>query len=179
MLKTLVLFLFMLNLGFSQTSSSLSTTNSLIDRVHIDKDNLHTLNFNIYAFVNNIETIEKKLMSGVDEYLGTPYRYGGMSKSGIDCSAFTQSLFYLSFDIALPRTASNQYLEGITIEKDSLRLGDLVFFHTSRRKFVGHVGIYLGDNKFVHSGRKDGVSIANLEDSYYKNHFIGAKRILK
>lgn len=180
MLKTLVLFLFMLNLSFSQTTSDIAITNGLINKSSINKNNLFTLSFNIYYLASSsIITKEKKLMAEVIEYIGTPYKYGGMSKSGIDCSAFTQSVYWLSYEITLPRTAASQFEEGEIIDKDSLEFGDLVFFHTSRRKSVGHVGIYIGGNNFVHSGRSYGVSVASLLDDYYSQHFIGAKRIFK
>ena len=176
--KTLWLFLLLVNLGFSQSSNDLAIANKLINKVTINKDNLSTLNFTLYT-VSNINLKEQKLMYEVIEYLGTPYKYGGMTKLGIDCSAFTQTVFWLAFNETLPRTAQEQYNEGIAIDKDSLKYGDLIFFKTSRRKYVGHVGIYLDSNKFVHSGCKEGVSIASLEETYYSEHYLGAKRILK
>lgn len=175
---TLWLFLFLVNLGFSQTSSDQAVINSVINKSIINKDNLFSLSFNIYA-ISNVVLKEQLLMSQVIEYLGTPYRYGGTTKSGIDCSAFTQSVYWLAFEETLPRTAASQFTIGESIAKDSLKYGDLVFFKTSRRKSVGHVGIYLSENKFVHSGRGTGVAIASLIDDYYSQHFIGAKRILK
>ena len=121
---------------------------------------------------------KKALMDNIMEWLGTPYRFGGMSKRAIDCSAFVLTMFKNAGNIRLPRTARAQYASvGIKVSRDELQFGDLIFFHTRRRVYVSHVGIYLGDNLFAHASSKYGVTISSLESHYYNKRFIGGKRI--
>jgi hypothetical protein len=112
------------------------------------------------------------------KYLNTPYKFGGNSKDGIDCSAFTQNVFYNALSTPIHRTARDQFKQGITISRrDDLKFGDLVFFNTRRRVRPGHVGIYIGDNLFAHSSSKHGVIISSLEHQYYNSRYMGARRI--
>ncbi len=112
------------------------------------------------------------------ELLNIPYRFGGTTLRGIDCSAYVQRVFGLN-DIKLPRTAREQFrVAKATVPRDQLSVGDLVFFRTYAR-FPSHVGIYLGDNRFIHAsskGRK--VTIDSLDLPYYKRRFLGGKRLL-
>lgn len=120
---------------------------------------------------------KRKVMEVILDWLGTPYYFGGTSERGIDCSAFTRQVFYLSSQILLPRTASEQYKWGLPIKLNELEFGDLVFFHTRRHVYVSHVGIYLGDNLFAHSSSRYGVTVSSLESQYYSRRFIGARRL--
>ena len=117
------------------------------------------------------------LYNFIDEWWGTPYHYGGSSKTGIDCSAFTGQLFSTVYNNDLPRTAKEQYNLCIKINKENLEEGDLVFFKTKRS--VSHVGMYLGNDCFVHSSTSSGVTISKLTDDYYSRKFIGGGRIAK
>ncbi len=109
--------------------------------------------------------------------LGLPYRFGGNSFSGIDCSAYVQKVFQLA-GIDLPRTAREQFREGEPISKEELSVGDLVFFRTYA-SFPSHVGIYIGDNLFIHtSTRNRKVTITSLDTPYFLRRFIGAKRLI-
>jgi peptidoglycan endopeptidase LytE len=108
-------------------------------------------------------------------FLGAPYRLGGSSVTGIDCSAFVQKI-YQFFNIDLPRTAFEQYHVGMRVTRSELLEGDLIFFKT--RKPVGHVGIYIGNNQFVHAAsRKKGVRVDDLNTPYYDRRFIRAVRL--
>lgn len=111
-------------------------------------------------------------------FLGTPYRFGGSSVRGIDCSAFVAKV-YQFFDVSLPRTAREQSRMGVRVAKNELQEGDLVFFNT--RRAFGHVGIYIGNNEFIHasSGRSSGknVRIDSLDKPYYNKRFIKAVRV--
>ena len=121
---------------------------------------------------------KRDLMKAIVEWLGTRYRFGGTNKGGIDCSAFTQSVFNQAAQITLPRTARWQHTVGMTIqEQEDLRYGDLIFFNTRRRVYVSHVGIYLGNNLFAHSSSRYGVTVSSLESPYYKSRFIGGRRL--
>jgi peptidoglycan endopeptidase LytE len=108
-------------------------------------------------------------------FLGAPYRLGGSSVTGVDCSGFVKKI-YKFFDIDLPRTAFEQSHVGMRVPRQELAEGDLLFFNT--RKAVGHVGIYIGNNEFVHaSSRKKGVRVDNLNTPYYDRRFIRAVRL--
>jgi cell wall-associated NlpC family hydrolase len=108
-------------------------------------------------------------------FLGAPYRLGGSSVTGIDCSGFVKKIYNL-FNIDLPRTAMEQSLVGMRVSRDELCEGDLLFFGTTR--FIGHVGIYVGGNKFVHaSSQKRGVRVDDLDTPYFDRRFVRAVRV--
>ncbi|RPI99428.1 MAG: LysM peptidoglycan-binding domain-containing protein [Deltaproteobacteria bacterium] len=109
-------------------------------------------------------------------FLDAPYRWGGSSVRGLDCSAFAKKI-YGFFDIDLPRTAREQAQVGKYVPRNGLKEGDLVFFNT--RRAFGHVGIYIGNNKFVHasSGQEKKVRIDTLETPFYNKRFVRAVRI--
>ena len=119
---------------------------------------------------------ERKLFIKVATgFLGAPYRYGGATVRGIDCSAFVRKM-YEFFDISLPRTASEQSHVGIRVDRAQLIEGDLVFFRT--RKQIGHVGIYIGNNEFVHASYKGKtVRIDSLDQPYFQQRFQRAVRV--
>lgn len=146
----------------------------------IDVSSLLTTNQNNYTFdVPGFDytTIKEKMLMEVITYLGTPYKYGGNTKNGIDCSAFTQIIYKNVFNINLERSARLQYTQGNVVSKDdTLRVGDLVFFNTRQRVKPGHVGIYIGDNLFAHASTKKGVTITALDYDYYARVYMGARR---
>ncbi len=108
-------------------------------------------------------------------FLGAPYRLGGSSVRGIDCSGFVKKIYAL-FDIDLPRTAAEQSNIGMHVAKSDLIEGDLIFFNTKKR--IGHVGIYIGKNKFVHAAsRNKGVRVDSLDSAYYKLRYKRAVRL--
>ncbi len=115
------------------------------------------------------------LFTSIDEWWGTRYHYGGTTKSGIDCSAFTGKLLAAAYNITAPRTAKEQYDLCEKIDSSNLQEGDLVFFNT--RGGVSHVGMYLGNNYFVHSSVQSGVTISSMADGYYNRKFIGGGRL--
>lgn len=111
------------------------------------------------------------------KFLGTPYRYGGKSPAGFDCSGFTSYVFE-QFGINLYRTAADQYKHGVAVAKDELQIGDLVFF--AGGSSIDHVGIYSGNGQIIHSSSptSGGVIYSTLNSGYYANTYVGAKRIL-
>jgi lipoprotein Spr/probable lipoprotein NlpC len=126
---------------------------------------------------NNASKKDLMLME-IIRYINTPYKYGGNSLNGIDCSAFTQSVYKNSWLLDINRSAREQYKQGEVIEdRSELKFGDLVFFNTRRRVKPGHVGIYIGDNMFAHASSKLGVTISSLEHPYYNKRYMGARRI--
>lgn len=121
---------------------------------------------------------KSELVAKAHLLLGTPYRYGGNRPStGFDCSGFVQYA-HATVGIELPRTSRKQYRMGKQIKKRNLRAGDLVFFRIDTKKTISHVGIYIGNNKFIHapsSGKR--VSIARLDNPYWQQHYDSARRI--
>lgn len=129
---------------------------------------------------NNVEssTPKEKMLMEIIKYLNVPYQYGGNSKSGIDCSAFTQNVYKSTLSVNLLRSAREQYKQGEVIsDVDDLQFGDLVFFDTRSGVSPGHVGIYIGDELFAHASSKKGVTISSLNHTYYKDRFMGSRRI--
>jgi len=120
----------------------------------------------------------KMLRSTAYGFLGTRYRFGGSSRSGIDCSSFVQKVFR-ELEIALPRTAREQFEIGNEVPPGDLQKGDLIFFRTYA-PYPSHVGIYLGNNRMIHASSRDRrVVISPMNTPYYRARFIGAKRISK
>ena len=112
-------------------------------------------------------------------FLGVPYRLGGSSfDSGFDCSGFVRALYEQTLGLALPRRANEQAAVTEKIDRGDLQPGDLVFFNTLRRAF-SHVGIYVGDGKFIHSPSAGGkVRVEDMNKAYWDQRFDGARRVI-
>ena len=131
-----------------------------------------------YAILMNVDVeslANSTLLQQIDNWWGTKYCLGGTTGRCIDCSGFTQLIMQSVYNISLPRIARDQYDFTERINREDLKEGDLVFFHTVTRG-VSHVGIYLVDNKFVHASTSNGVMISDLNDSYWSTRYIGAGR---
>jgi cell wall-associated NlpC family hydrolase len=121
---------------------------------------------------------KKRFLNEIINYLNTPYRYGGETKRGIDCSAFTQKIYRNSLNVTLPRTAREQYRKWkIFKDKNNLKFGDLIYFDTSERYYPGHVGIYIDNSLFAHASSSKGVIFSSLSNNYYSSKFVGANRV--
>ncbi|MCC7437141.1 MAG: C40 family peptidase [Armatimonadetes bacterium] len=118
---------------------------------------------------------KQTLMETLVDWLGTRYLFGGVTRTGIDCSAFT-GMMYRSMNYKLPRTAAMQWGVGLPVDRNELQFGDLVFFNTRSAVYVSHVGMYLGNGIFAHASSRNGVTVSSLEADYYSSHFIGARR---
>jgi hypothetical protein len=119
-----------------------------------------------------------ELVDNALSFIGVPYRFGGSSPaSGFDCSGFVKYVFSKTFDLSLPRTAREMARGGMAVARGELQPGDLVFFNT-RGAANSHVGIYLGDGRFVHAPRaRTLVRIDRLDDIGYRGRFEGARRL--
>lgn len=123
------------------------------------------------------ETVEQKLTKQYNQYKGTKYKYGGMDRRGFDCSGFTLKVYENAFQIKLPRTTEEIEKVGKKVSKNKLKPGDLVFFKPSRK--YKHVGIYMGDDMFMHSSTSKGVIKSDINNVYWDKKYKYAKRILK
>lgn len=120
----------------------------------------------------------QRMMDAILAWLGTPYDYGGESKSGTDCSGFTMRIFNESAGMDLPRTTEEQVKLGSAVAKEDLKFGDLIFFNTTGEN-PSHVGIYIGDDMFAHASVSFGVTLSSMYSSYYKKRYTEARRIIQ
>ncbi|MBS7333087.1 C40 family peptidase [Faecalibacter bovis] len=165
----------------TQTKLINKRANLEVEPVNTKEENSSMIVLNsVLDETNNLFT--EFLLKEAETYIGTPYRYGGTTRNGIDCSAFVRSVFE-TFNMNLPRVSADQAKEGQRISTDEAREGDLVFFATRGGGRVSHVGIVHGRNEngvltFIHSSTSQGVIITPLNDSYWGKRFLYAKRVL-
>ena len=111
------------------------------------------------------------------EWLGTPYRNGGQSRRGTDCSGFVRQVYKAAYGIDLPRSTDQQVDATRRVRRRKLREGDLVFFHGRKKRRVSHVGIYLKDGKFIHASTSRGVMVSRLSEDYWDEHWMRGGRV--
>jgi lipoprotein Spr len=121
------------------------------------------------------ENSNQVLISTISEWIGTPYKYGGNDKRGVDCSGFIHIVYPMAYNVKVPRSSAQLYKEAQPVSKSNLREGDIVFFKINTKE-VGHSGIYLFDNYFVHASSSRGVMISRLEETYWNKYFVGGGR---
>ncbi len=127
--------------------------------------------------VKQHNSIKQKLEKVYKKYKGVRYRYGGTTSRGFDCSGFVQRAYMDAFHKKLPRTTRAMMKTGKKISKSRLKIGDLVFFHPTRKYY--HVGIYMGNGIFMHASSSKGVTKSRLDLKYWKRSYVTARRILR
>ncbi|WP_368029101.1 NlpC/P60 family protein [Arcobacter sp. s6] len=132
-------------------------------------------NYDYSSFIEPKHNLNSDLYDFYAKWEGVRYKLGGESMTGIDCSAFIQKAFEEKLALEMPRTTLLQAKVGKEVSKDELEVGDLVFFKTGKTK---HVGIYMENGKFMHASTSNGVTISDLDNSYFAKNYWKAKRIL-
>jgi cell wall-associated NlpC family hydrolase len=125
--------------------------------------------------LSNAKRVTRILYQHLNEWQGVPYRTGGLSKTGIDCSGSVQTTFLTAFGIRIPRSTELQAAAGYGVPLKKLMAGDLVFFRTGVK--TRHVGIYVENNLFIHASKSSGVMLSCLDDAYWKKKYWKAVRI--
>ncbi|WP_272679884.1 bifunctional murein DD-endopeptidase/murein LD-carboxypeptidase [Providencia sp. PROV032] len=125
--------------------------------------------------VQSVDT-KSKIMDQYANWKGVAYRLGGTTKKGVDCSSFVQRTFFEQFGVELPRTTSEQESSGKSVKRNNLKVGDIVLFKTGRT--MKHVGIYIGDEKFVHASTSSGVIVSEMTNSYWSKRYYASRRII-
>ncbi len=157
------------------------TNSDDMDRLLADKGLLTRLEDVSHKVADKAQTVAGRagdLVVNAMGFLGVPYKRGGNSaETGFDCSGFVRAIYQQTVGLVLPRRADQQAASTQVIDKKELQPGDLVFFNTMRRTF-SHVGIYVGDGKFIHSPRSGSeVRVEDMRQSYWQRRFDGASRV--
>ncbi|VEJ55937.1 bifunctional murein DD-endopeptidase/murein LD-carboxypeptidase [Pragia fontium] len=165
--------------GCGTLTSTAEASNSRNSQTHAAKERqglaLQTSQDEFESMVKNVD-IKSRILNQYAGWKGVRYRMGGSTKSGVDCSSFVQITFREQFGLTLPRSTSMQQSVGKQINRGKLRPGDLVLF---RAGSTGrHVGIYIGNDNFVHASTSNGVMISNLNEKYWNNRYHQARRVL-
>lgn len=124
-----------------------------------------------------IKNIDSLIQVFYNEWKDVPYRYGGNSKKGIDCSKFTKRYYLDVYGIEIPGTCSKQYQEGIRVNSNELQIGDLIYFSSRMSPSGWHCGVYIGNDLFLHAANhRDGIKISCLYDPMYQRLLKGYRR---
>lgn len=161
------------------SSKNVSSSKKTPSKTVVKSENLRKLDS---SFDGKISGSVKSLLKDAENYLGTPYKFGGNTSSGFDCSGFTVKVFQEN-NLSLPRRSSDQADSGKSIDIKTVKPGDLLFFATSGGSRVSHVGIVHtiendGEIKFIHASTSKGVIISSLNEKYWNKAYLHAQRVL-
>lgn len=179
-MKKIIIFTLLISsvlIGKAQNSKTVSS-NSVPKTETSDPDNLASQFFSQVMGVAISATSNTKMYQFIYDWLGTPYRFGGNTKKGIDCSGFAKTMYDKVFNTTLLRNSRDIFSMTNPLSKDELKVGDLVFFKI-KSKSITHVGVYLGDNRFAHASTSKGVVISDLDEPYYNRYFYKGGRIVE
>lgn len=154
------------NIKINKDSFKIPTQNSFTDKTSYITEDGTFMNQEDFAYL---------LRTEAESWIGVPYKWGGVDKSGVDCSAFVQNVF-ANIGFSLPRTAALQYDFSNKIDDNSRKVGDLIFFRKSDD--ISHVGIYLGNDEVIHASSSQGVIIQSLNTQFFINQFAGFGRVI-
>lgn len=168
--KLVIAVLFVLTCVSTQAQTTKKTTE--------DPDNLAKDYFSQIMGVALSATSNVKLYQFVYDWIGTPYRLGGDTKRGIDCSGFAYEVYEKVFNTVIGNNSRNIFSMVNPVSKEELQEGDLVFFKI-RSRAISHVGVYLGNNKFAHASSSRGVMISNLNESYWQRYYYKGGRLIE
>ena len=171
LIATALLFSVLATQAQNKTVSAPTVVKSQDDDESLAKDYLSQIMGVALSATSNM-----KLFHFVYDWIGTPYRFGGSSRKGIDCSAFTKELYSEVFNLDIKRSSRDIFSMVSPVAKEELKEGDLVFFKIHSRR-ISHIGIYLGNNRFAHASSR-GVAISSLDDAYYSRYFYKGGRLL-
>jgi hypothetical protein len=179
--RVLLILLCLISIGFTSCKSSKRGTKNRSNshqKAEYTPTQSNRLIQKKYASILSVPEGEIRniaLYEFIDEWTGTPYKYGGCSKSGADCSGFTGALYSEVYKRTIPRTTSDIEKQTKAVDKSNLREGDMVIFDIEGKK-SSHVGVYLLNGRFVHASSSKGVIISTLDSPYYQKHFYRGGR---
>lgn len=160
----------------SKTHKEIKQPTKISNDGEIKKNNFY-LNASQKLGYNLAGDEDTKFISNAVDWIGVPYKYGGCTKEGTDCSCFVITFFKEVYGINLPRKSEDMLAKTNIIERENLKIGDLLFFKISGDK-VSHVAIYISKGNFIHATTSKGVMVNNLDENYYKKYFFKAGRIV-
>lgn len=179
MSRKLLKYMFVSVMSFLMVSCG-STKNTAGRRYHSGNNHSGSSNYTTFNISGSLAPQSKALLSEAKTWIGTPYKYGGEDKSGVDCSGLVVKVYKSALDIKLPRNSGEQARYCSPLDKNQLMPGDLLFFATSGSSTsVSHVGIYVGDGKMIHSSASNGVVVSDISSDYYVRTFAGAGSVDK
>ncbi len=165
----------MILIGCGSSRKSRESESASTSKAEAVKSKAFAVEYSKKLGVSVPETANQKLIIAVYEWIGVPYKYGGNDKKGIDCSGLISKVYPAVYNKQVPRVTVTLEKETIPVKRNALKEGDLVFFKINT-KDVGHAGIYLFENYFVHASTNRGVIISKLEETYWNKYFVGGGR---
>lgn len=161
--------------NLSQAEISIEEINARLNAIDDEADGIKTI-----ARADEMNYFTEQLLNVAGDYKGTRYVWGGMSRSGMDCSGFVKTA-YDQFNVNLPRTSREMAAVGTRVTKENAKPGDLIFFRNDGKKVINHVGIVVeateGEIKFIHSSSSRGVIVSSTNEAYYKRGFAQINRV--